>query len=139
MFTWLVSLLKPVSDLGSQYMANRAAVSQAEHQVKVSILGAKARLAEGAQSHNNSKELRTLEKASPWVRWVITFHVLALFDVGILYPDRALIVYENLEAMPVWVVGLFVTVFGFYFAVTKITDAGAGMLHRWKSKEEITK
>lgn len=134
MWGWLGQLLKPVADLGGQYMANKAAMKQAEHEVQVSILGAKARLAEGAQSHNNSKELRTLEKASPWVRWIITFHVLALFDVGILYPERALVIYQNLESMPIWVVGLFVTVFGFYFAVTKITDVGAGMLKKWKKE-----
>lgn len=136
MWGWLGAVLKPVSDMGTQYLKNRAAVKQAENDVKVSILGAKARLAESELSHNNSKELATLEKASPWVRWIITFHVLALFDVGILWPERALVVYNNLESMPLWVVGLFVTVFGFYFAVTRITEVGAGMLSKWNANKE---
>lgn len=132
MFGWLSNLIAPITNIGTQYLKNRAAVKQAEADLKVKVIESKARLAEGEQSHNNAKELKQLEKASPWVRWVIVGHVLALFDVGILDPQRAATLYENLEKMPSWVVGLFVSVFAFYFAVDRLSEKGADLVSAWR-------
>lgn len=135
MWGWVKALVSPIADIGTQYLENKKALAQAEADRKIAIVKSKARLAEGEQTHNNAKELKTLEKASPWVRWVIVGHVLALFDVGILYPDRAVIIYKNLEAMPDWVVGLFVTVFAFYFAVDRLSEKGADLVSAWRAKK----
>lgn len=132
MLGWLSELIAPVANIGKQWLQNKAAVKQAEHEVKVSILANKARLAIDAQTHNSLKEMKQLEVASPWVRWVITAHILAVLDVGVFFPEKAAEVYQNLELMPTWLVGLFITVFGFYFAVSKLSENGASMVAAWK-------
>lgn len=139
MLNWLGLVLSPITEIGKQWLQNRAAIKDAEATLKVKIIESKAKLAESEQTHNNAKELKTLEVAAPWVRWVIVGHVLALFDVGIFYPERAEILYRNLESMPGWVVGLFVTVFGFYFAVDRISQGGADLISSWRGTKKITK
>ena len=136
MWGWLGELIKPVTGIVTQGMKQRAEKKLAEHTLKVAIITNKARLASDAQSHNNTKEMKQLEVASPWVRWVIVAHILALLDVAILDPVRANVVYDTLNNLPEWVVGLFLTIFGFYFAVTKITENASSMIEAWKGKKK---
>lgn len=135
MWSWLGELIKPITGIATQALKNRAEKKMAEHTLKVNIIQNKARLAQDELTHNNVKEMRQLEVASPWVRWVIVAHVLALLDVGIFFPEKAMQVYANLDAMPEWVVGLFLTIFGFYFAVTKISENASSMIAAWKGKK----
>lgn len=133
----LSAAVKPLSDIGSQWLDHRKQIADAKADLELAIINNKARLAESTESHNSEKEMKTLEIATPWVRWVIVFHVLALFDVGILWPERAVEVYENLAKMPEWVVGLFVTIFGFYFVVSKLSDKGADMVAAWRGTRDV--
>lgn len=132
MWGWVKELVSPITGIATTALQHRQEKKMAEHNLRVSIINNKARLAQDEQTHNSTKEMRQLEVASPWVRWVIVGHVLALLDVGIFYPEKAAEVYENLNKMPEWVVGLFLTIFGFYFAVTKITENASGMIRAWK-------
>lgn len=136
MFGWIGELLKPVTEIGKQYMQNKAEKNQASHELEIAILQHKAALALSEQSHNNAKELKTLEVASPMVRWIIVGHVMVLMDSAIFYPEAAARTFKQLGEMPEWVIGLFVTVFGFYFAVTKLTETGADMIAAWKGDKK---
>lgn len=136
MFGWITALLSPVAEVGKQYLDNKKAKAQAEAELTLAIIKNKARLAESEESHNSMREMKQLEVATPWVRWVIVGHVLALFDVGILNPELAKEVYANFNLMPEWVVGLFVSVFAFYFAVARLADRGADLVASWRAPKE---
>jgi uncharacterized membrane protein len=133
-FSIIKGLISPITELAKGYQERKKQIKEAEHEVKMSVIKNRQRLAEETQSHNSDKEMLMLEKATPWVRWVITFHILALVDVSVLFPAHAVIVFDALESMPKWVVGLFVTIFGFYFAVSKLTEHGADLVKMWKGK-----
>jgi len=98
----------------------------------MAVLTNKQRLAEDKQSHNNAKEMKQLEVASPWMRRIVAAHVLILIDIAVINPAYANKIFTSLDNVPDWVIGLFGVVFGFYLALNKLSDYGAGLVQTWR-------
>jgi hypothetical protein len=126
---WIVS---PVTEIVKGYQKRKTQITQAKHEVKMSTLKNRQRLAESEQTHNSDQEMKMLEMARPWMRWVIAGHIMVLIDIAVIDPEYAMAVFEALKGIPDWTIGLFTVVFGFYFAVTKLTEHGANLVSGWR-------
>lgn len=129
-------IFSPVVDAWNGHQDRKQEMKKAKHDLDVAIIQNKQRLAENTLSHNTNKEMEMLRVARPWMRWVITAHIMVLIDVCVVMPEHAKTVFATLENMPSWVVGLFVTVFGFYFAVNQLTEHGGTLVKAWKGKSD---
>jgi|GEM_PF-6844044 len=131
-------IVAPIAGAFNKYQERKQSIKDAEHEVNMAILSNKARLALDSQTHNSSMEMKKLEVAKPWMRQVVALHVLVLVDVAVFFPEKAVEVFGALKAMPDWCVGLFVTVFGFYFAVNKLSEYGGELVRTWRVKGKET-
>jgi len=131
-------IVAPIAGTVTQWQNHRAEIKQQEHELKMSVLKNKARLAESQQTHNSNKEMRQLEVASPWMRRIVASHVLVLIDVAVINPTYANKIFASLNNVPTWVIGLYVTVFGFYLAKEQLSDYGAGLVQTWRKPKEKT-
>jgi hypothetical protein len=93
----------------------------------------------GLEAAENLK-IKTMESASRWeemasarssrfLRWTIALHLFALIDASIYMSltkhENPMVLFETIEAMPLWVQGLFGTVVGFAFGAAPLKNAGA--------------
>lgn len=65
--------------------------------------------------------------------------MLLVLDAALLFPEHTLKVAKTLDAMPEWVVGMCVGMFGFYFAAAKLSDHGAAIIKAWINRKKGTK
>lgn len=112
----------------SKFFEYRTVKTEAKRAVEVAGLNNRARLLQGEQSHNSEMEMKQLEVASPWMRRIVALHILVLMDIAVVSPGYAQKIFTALDNVPVWVIGLFVTVFGFYFAVRKMGEIGTALV-----------
>ena len=128
-------LIAPVANGINAWQERKQEIKMAKHNLDVAIITNKARLAADLQSHNSNKEMEMLRVARPWMRWVIAGHIMALIDVAVIDPAYAKAVFNTLENIPTWIAGLFMTIFGFYFAVNTLTQTGGSLVAKWKDKQ----
>jgi hypothetical protein len=137
MWSWLTALLAPIGNIATTALENKAAKVAQKHTVEMAIMQNKARLASDEHSYNSAKEMQMLTVARPWMRWLIVMHVVGLIDVIVISPRHGTLVLEQLDKMPQWLVGLYITIFGFYFAVNALTGMGTDMISKWKSSKPV--
>jgi hypothetical protein len=129
-------VIAPIAGYFKQKLQNKRAETQQKHNVNMAVLQNRQRLAASEQTHNSDMEMKQLEVARPWMRWVVAGHVMVLLDVAVIKPEYADRVFKALDGVPTWLIGLYITIFGFYFAKNKLSDAGAAMASKWRSKDE---
>jgi len=132
MWAWLTNLLKPIGDIGTQALKNRAQRKKAEHLASMALIRNKYNLALNSQTAGQDKEIMMLQVAKPWMRWIIAGHVFALIDITIYDPLWASDVFQSLSTVPNWVIGLFLTIMGFYFAVSDMMKQGVTLAGTWR-------
>lgn len=119
----------------TKFFEYRQVKTEAKRAVEVAGLNNRARLLEGEQSHNSEMEMKQLEVAAPWMRRIIVAHILVLMDIAVVSPIYAQKIFTALDKVPTWIIGLFVTVFGFYFAIRKMSEIGTALVAKKFNKE----
>lgn len=116
----MISLVIDLVKQGVTYFKER---QTQEHQVKMSVLKNRQRLAEDRQSHNADWEMASLETRSRFLR-VLSFSLFALpLIITVIWPDTGAEIFANLDKAPEWYVRTFIAINGGVWGIVELKHA----------------
>ena len=99
--------------------------------LKLAVENNRARLAEGSESHNHTWEMAALQ-GEGWelrlIRLLAYFEIAVPEIVSVVSPQTGAAIWEALQIVPDWIIGLHVSIYGWAFASTPIKNAAAGLV-----------
>lgn len=125
------TILTAATTLGSQFLKNRQAKSQAKAERDIAVIKNQARLAEDKQTHNNNWEMAAL-KSSPTLAKNVAFILFAtpivISITGPFFGKSDLVhqMWANLEAVPEYWRNAFLSITGSLYGLLSLRDAGLG-------------
>lgn len=108
--TILGAVVAPVADLGSQFLKNSKAKSQAKADYEIAVLQAKIRNADKEQelklidalAQNNLDKLAVQEAAQSWFDEILVCGYLSLLVITAVDPEWAKEIMAALDLLPQW-------------------------------------
>jgi len=94
-------MVTAIIELGKSIIGGFTEKSKAKHQRKMAVINRQTHLAESAQSHNQSWELKQLDNVG-WKDDILFYAFLGVFVWAGVDPDGAKQFFENLQNLPEW-------------------------------------
>lgn len=111
---------------GVNYFKER---QQQKHQVKLSVLKNRQRLAESEQDYNHDWEMASLESRDRFLR-IASFSLFAVpLVVTVIWPDTGAQIFANLEKAPEWYVQTFIAINGGVWGIVELKHAAPALVN----------
>lgn len=105
---------------GVGYLAER---QKAKHELKMSVIRNKQRLAEDEQSNNHSWEMASLQSQDRLLR-IVSFSMFGLpLVITVISPELGLRIFQNLDSAPDWYVQTFIAINGGVWGIVELKHA----------------
>lgn len=125
-------MISIVLDLVKEGFSHWRETRKEKHQVKLSVLKNKQRLAENQQSHNHDWEMASLENADQILR-IVSFSMFALpLIVTVMKPDIGAQIFANLDKAPDWYVRTFISINGGVWGIVELKHAAPQFINAVK-------
>lgn len=106
---------------------------KAKHELKISTIKNKQRLAEDEQSYNHSWEMASLENNDRVLR-IASFSMFALpMIVTVISPETGREIFENLAVVPEWYKRGFIAINGGIWGIVELKHAAPQFINALKS------
>lgn len=112
---------------------------KAKQERKIAEINADKELAMSKAEQEHKWEMKALEKSSMIARWFFNI----FYTVPVIYtcinPEEGRKIWEALEVVPEWVIGVIVTMTGFAYGSAPAKKAGAFLIEKWAYRERTQK
>lgn len=118
----IISVIQGVLNIGGEFVKGK-------QQIKLRGLEAEQNLKIKSMDNASKWEEVVSGKSSRYLRWGIAIHLFLLIDTSIYMSltnhKNPQLLFETIEAMPLWIQGMFGTVVGFAYAASPLKNVGA--------------
>lgn len=116
----MITLIGSLISDGINYFREKR---QAKHELKMSVIRNKQRLAEDEQTNNHDWEMATLENRDRFLR-ILSFCMFGLpLVITVVSPDTGSQIFNNLEQAPDWYVQTFIAINGGVWGIVELKNA----------------
>ncbi|MBN7820533.1 hypothetical protein [Bowmanella yangjiangensis] len=122
----MFGLIMDIVKEGVTYFKER---QEQKHQVKLSVLKNKQRLAESEQDYNHDWEMASLESRDRFLR-IVSFSLFSVpLVVTVIWPDTGAQIFTNLEKAPDWYVQTFIAINGGVWGIVELKHAAPALVN----------
>ncbi len=115
---WLGGIFAPVK----QWLKNRAAEKQAEHERNLAVIQNQARLAQSEKDYNHEWEMANLQDKDKGLRYFSYAMFTAPIVITVISPAHGKEIFANLENVPPWLVQTWIAINGGVWGISSLKN-----------------